>query len=158
MQFHSEFQEPGPWPSFDTQSSATCSYSYPSDATVTLTALPNSSSTFVGWTGACSGTAPCTLSMAESRSVRATFSRATTYRLTVGLRPPGTSAILLVTPPGEFCREPGCAFDYRPGTSVLLRVLFTTNFWWDPGQPCEGQLETCTVVMDQDRTLQGELR
>ncbi len=33
-----------------------CSESYPSTSSVTLTATPNSGSTFGGWSGACSGT------------------------------------------------------------------------------------------------------
>jgi hypothetical protein len=54
---------------------ATCTRSYLDYQSVTLTATPTSSSTFAGWTGACSGTGTCTLAMSEARAVTATFSR-----------------------------------------------------------------------------------
>ena len=52
-----------------------CGHSYLSYQSVTLTATPTNSSTFAGWTGACSGTGTCTLAMSEARAVTATFSR-----------------------------------------------------------------------------------
>jgi uncharacterized protein YfaP (DUF2135 family)/pimeloyl-ACP methyl ester carboxylesterase len=48
------------------------SFDFDRDASVTLTAMPDSGSTFAGWSGAgCSGT--CTVTMSENRSVTATF-------------------------------------------------------------------------------------
>jgi len=53
---------------------ATCSASYASGTTVTLTATPASGSTFAGWSGACTGTAAtCSVSMTAARTVTATF-------------------------------------------------------------------------------------
>lgn len=40
---------------------------------VTLTATPASESTFIGWGGACTGRATCTVTMDQARSVTATF-------------------------------------------------------------------------------------
>jgi uncharacterized repeat protein (TIGR02543 family) len=51
----------------------TCTASYASGATVTLTAAAATGSTFAGWSGACSGTAACTVTMATAQSVTATF-------------------------------------------------------------------------------------
>jgi hypothetical protein len=52
----------------------TCSADFSSGSSVTLTATPASGSTFGGWTGDCSGAGTvCTISMAASRSVTATF-------------------------------------------------------------------------------------
>ena len=42
--------------------------------TATLTATANATSTFDGWSGACSGTGTCTVTMDQARSVTATFS------------------------------------------------------------------------------------
>ena len=50
-----------------------CSASYASGTSVTLTASPSSGSTFGGWSGACTGTGTCTVSMSAARSVAATF-------------------------------------------------------------------------------------
>jgi hypothetical protein len=48
--------------------------SYASGAVVTLTATPNTGSTFVGWSGDCSGvSSTCTLTMNSNKSATATF-------------------------------------------------------------------------------------
>ncbi len=51
----------------------TCSASFPGGSTVTLSATPDGLSTFAGWSGACSGTGICTLTMNGDRAVTATF-------------------------------------------------------------------------------------
>ena len=52
----------------------TCSDTYPSDSTVTLTATPDANMTFTGWSGACSGTGDCVVTMDQARNVTATYS------------------------------------------------------------------------------------
>jgi hypothetical protein len=47
-----------------------CSEVYPRNRVVTLTVTPTNGTTFLGWTGACSGTAPtCTVTMSGNKSV-----------------------------------------------------------------------------------------
>lgn len=48
-------------------------YSYTSGTAVQLTAIPSSGSTFAGWSGACSGTGACSVTMNSNQSVTATF-------------------------------------------------------------------------------------
>lgn len=48
-----------------------CAASYETGTTLTLTATPDSASSFVGWSGACSGTAPCELTMDTDHGVTA---------------------------------------------------------------------------------------
>ncbi len=57
---------------------ATCSASYALNTAVTLTAARASGSTFSGWSGACTGTGSCSVTMSQARSVTATFQPATT--------------------------------------------------------------------------------
>jgi hypothetical protein len=50
-----------------------CSHAYSTGTGVTLTATPASGSVFSGWSGACSGTGTCNVTMSQARSVTATF-------------------------------------------------------------------------------------
>ena len=51
----------------------TCSVYLQEDSAVTLTATADEDSTFSGWSGACSGTADCMVTMDAAKSVTATF-------------------------------------------------------------------------------------
>lgn len=62
---------------------ATCSVSFNIGTTVTLTATPTGGATFTGWSGACSGTNPCVVTMDAARSVTAIFTAPITYTVTV---------------------------------------------------------------------------
>jgi len=50
-----------------------CSEIYSIDTVVTLTASPDTDSTFTGWSGACSGTGSCTVVMDADKATTATF-------------------------------------------------------------------------------------
>jgi hypothetical protein len=52
-----------------------CTQVYVSATSVTLTANPNDGSSFKAWSGACTGTDTCTVTMSEDRSVTATYSK-----------------------------------------------------------------------------------
>ncbi|HEX3109092.1 MAG TPA: Ig-like domain-containing protein, partial [Thermoanaerobaculia bacterium] len=61
-----------------------CSAVFNLGTAVTLTPIPGSSSVFGGWTGACTGTGPCVVTMTQQRSVGATFTLNSKKR---GVRP-----------------------------------------------------------------------
>jgi hypothetical protein len=52
---------------------ATCSAIFATGTSVTLTAAPSTKNSFLGWSGACTGTGPCVLPMTADRAVTATF-------------------------------------------------------------------------------------
>jgi hypothetical protein len=66
-----------------------CSASFDLGATVGLTATPAPGSTFAGWSGACSGTGPCQVSLAAAATVGAAFDVA------VGPPPPPTPTCVI---------------------------------------------------------------
>ena len=61
---------------FTCSSPGPCTHSYSSGASVTLTATAPAGSIFFGWTGACTGTGPCALTMNSNQAVTAEFSPA----------------------------------------------------------------------------------
>ncbi len=84
---------------------------------VTLTATPSVGSVFGGWSGACSGTGGCTVTMDQASSVTATFT-ITTYTLTVSLTGAGSGTVTS-SPAGINCGV-DCSHVYNPGTLVTL--------------------------------------
>jgi Tol biopolymer transport system component len=54
--------------------SSSCDATFNDPTQVTLTATPNSGSTFTGWSGACTGTGSCVIPMLGDRDVTANFS------------------------------------------------------------------------------------
>jgi lysozyme len=61
-----------------------CSATFDPGATVTLTATPNPGFELAGWSGACSGTGSCTVTMDGDRAVTATFGDAVPPTVTLG--------------------------------------------------------------------------
>ena len=98
-----------------------CSFAYPVGEVVTLTATPTGSSVFAGWSGACTGTGPCTVTLAASASVTATFTVA--YRLTVSRLGNGSGTVTS-SPPGIECGAT-CSGTFLPGTVVTLTATPT---------------------------------
>jgi len=63
--------------SSDISCGADCSEAYPHGTLVTLTATADSGSTFLGWTGNCSGTSACRVTMDAVKNVGAIFAMKT---------------------------------------------------------------------------------
>jgi endoglucanase len=130
----------------------TCGANYASGTSVTLTAAAASGSTFAGWSGACSGTGACTVSMTAARSVTATFNgSASTFALT--LTKAGSGAGTVTSSPGGINCGGTCSASYASGTSVTLTAVATsgsTFAGW--GGACTGT-GTCTVSMTAARAV-----
>lgn len=69
---------------------ATCSASFNAGTTVTLMASPASSTAFAGWSGACSGTSSCSLTVDGNKSVTAAFSALPTLMVSLAGKGSGT--------------------------------------------------------------------
>jgi endoglucanase len=97
---------------------STCSANFGSGASVTLTAAASSGSSFVGWSGACTGTGTCTVSMTQARSVTANFNTATTFSL--GVTRAGTGSGTVTSSPSGINCGTSCTASFANGTSVTL--------------------------------------
>jgi hypothetical protein len=56
-----------------TSAAGSCTHDLPAGTVVTLTPQPGSNALFVQWTGACTGTGPCQVSMSSAQTVTAVF-------------------------------------------------------------------------------------
>jgi hypothetical protein len=130
---------------------STCTTSYGTGSSVTLTAVAASGSTFTGWSGACSGTGACTLSMTQSRAVTATFTASTTYALSVARAGAGTGTVTS-SPAGINCGST-CSASYAGGTSVTLTAAAASNSTFAGWSGACSGTGSCTVSMTQARSV-----
>lgn len=133
------------------QCGSDCSQPYADGTTVTLTPTTAIGSTFSGWSGACTGTGACTLTMSEARSVTATFT-AIPYTLSVTKTGVG-SGVVSAGAAGIDCGST-CSKVLNAGTSVTLSAVPATGSrfaGWSGA--CTGTSLSCTVSMSQSRSV-----
>jgi hypothetical protein len=128
---------------------ADCSELYNFNTSVTLTATPDISSLFTGWSGeGCSGTGTCMVSMTNARTVTATFTLKT---FTVTVSPP-TNGKVTSAPAGIDCGS-DCSEIYNYGTDVTLTGVgvpgYTLGSW---GGDCSG-ISDCTFTIQSDKSV-----
>ena len=121
-----------------------CSQRYTPGASVTLTATAVSGSTFAGWSGACTGTGPCAVTMSAAKNVTASFNRS---NLVIGVARPGSgSGTVSSTPAGITCGAT-CTGTYGLSTAVALTATAGTasRFVRWMGGNCSGTSSPCTI-------------
>ena len=134
---------------------STCSQTFAGAPQVTLTATPAGGSNWVfsGWSGACSGAGPCSVTMNAAQSVTATFVQG--YTLSVNVSGSGT---VTSSPAGMNCPST-CSDGYAAGTSVTLTATPASGWNFSGwsfgiaigglGTPCSGAgTGPCTVTMN----------
>jgi hypothetical protein len=122
-----------------------CQAIFDPGSTVTLTATPDGSSVFTGWSGYCTGTGACQVTIDQSHSVQATF-KLKTFPLTVATAGPG-HGLVYINPGATGCV--GCQEPYDFGTSVTLTASpDTSSVFAGWSGDCTGT-GVCRVTMDQ---------
>jgi hypothetical protein len=131
---------------------STCSANFNSGTVVTLTSAAAAGSTFAGWSGACSGTGTCSVTMSAAKSVTATFNTAvTTFALSVTLAGTGSGSVTS-SPSGITCPST-CSANFNSGTVVKLTAVVgsgSTFAGW--GGACTGT-GTCSVTMSAAKAV-----
>jgi hypothetical protein len=97
---------------------SSCTVQIPSSLDVTLTATPDSGSTFAGWSGACSGVAPCNVIVQSGLTVSATFN---------DIAAPSVQAVASGGVAGRAVKLHYRAFDNSNAAAVQARVLRGTR-------------------------------
>jgi subtilisin family serine protease len=130
---------------------STCSASFDSGTSVTLTATAAAGSRFAGWSGGgCSGTGTCQVTMNEATSVTATFTLQHTLSVTKG----GTGTGSVTSSPAGINCGSTCAASFDSGASVTLTATAAagSDFTGWSGGGCSGT-GTCTVTLNADTTV-----
>ncbi len=130
---------------------STCFYSYEQDTSVTLSASSSVGSTFSGWSGACSGTGSCEVSMTEPKSATASFT-INNYALSVSKSGAGSGTVSS-SPSGIDCGA-SCSGDFDYGTSVTLSAVAPVGsvFTGWSGEGCSGT-GTCVISVTEAKSV-----
>jgi phospholipase C len=121
---------------------STCTASFAKGTQVTLTATPGSSYFFGGWSGACTGTNTCSLTMTAAETVAPTFTPG--YGVTVAVTGTGT---VTSSPAGISCPSAACSASFPQGTQVTLTETAGSGYsFGDWGGSCSGT-GACTVTL-----------
>lgn len=127
----------------------TCSAAFPQSTQVKLSAAPEKNYFFDGWSGACSGTALCTVSMTGTEKVSATFDPGEV--LTVSIT--GTGAGNVTSTPSGISCPAICSFTFPPNTAVTLSETPDSNdafLSW--AGACTGSAN-CSVTLDASMSI-----
>jgi Fe-S cluster biogenesis protein NfuA len=127
----------------------TCSQSYTSDTTVTLTATADTDSVFSGWSGGCSGTSSCTLTVNAIKNVTATFTLKP--RLTVNFA--GTGGGTITGNEGFSCAAGTCSKSYTSGTTVKLTATAATGSVFSGWSGACSGTSSCTLTVNADKSV-----
>jgi LysM repeat protein len=123
---------------------STCTYNFSFSTTVTLTATPALGSSFVNWSGACTGAGTCMITMDAAKSVTANFVT-TPYTLAVSKIGAGT---VTSVPAGIDCGLT-CTYNFPYLTSVTLTATPSPGYaFMGWGGACTNNTGTCTVTMN----------
>ncbi len=132
-----------------------CDQTYNTGTVVTLTAAPDSTSTFTGWSGGgCSGTGTCVITLNAATAVTATFTLQT-FTLTVTKSGTGTGTVTS-GPVGIDCGST-CMFGFTANTMVTLTATPDANstFTGWSGSGCSGTGQ-CVVPMTMARSVNAQ--
>ncbi|MBK9577151.1 MAG: hypothetical protein IPO40_08760 [Fibrobacteres bacterium] len=117
---------------------------YASGASVTVTAAPSTGFQFSGWSGACTGTGPCVVTMDAAKTVGATFSQMIPkYKLTLSTVQNGTLSVSPVQPTDG----------YASGASVTVTAAPSTGFQFSGWSGACTGTGPCVVTMDAAKTV-----
>jgi len=129
-----------------------CGEEYEPGMSVTLSAQPTGGSTFAGWSGDCTGTGTCTVTMDGDRTVTATFNPPPTmFPLNITVLGTGAGT---VTGSGISCTST-CSQSFVAGTPVSLTATPAGNSTFAGwGDDCVTQTgPTCNLVMSGPHTV-----
>ncbi|MBV6342050.1 InlB B-repeat-containing protein [Candidatus Magnetobacterium casense] len=139
-----------------------------SGAVVTLTAAADTGYTFTGWSGSCTGTGTCVVTMTESKDVTATFTSSNPMKLTVFKTGSGTGTVTAVKIASGTVTETPLTLSWSGNTGTALcdpsetiKLTATVNsgsaFNGWTGD-CTGTSTTCTLTMSASKSVTANFK
>lgn len=131
-----------------------CQETFATGTNITLTAAASAGSSFTGWSGACSGTGMCVVTMDAAKSVTANFSASAAYTVSVEKTGPGTGTVTSA-PAGINCGTT-CSASMANGSTVTLTATPSGNnvfIRWEGA--CTGTASTCTLTVDAPKSAKA---
>ena len=134
-----------------------CSANYidSTNAAVTLTPAASTGSQFTGWSGACSGTSTCSVTMSAARNVTATFRKTFVLTVTGAGSGNGTitnSAYAFNCSITAGSASAGCTATFVDTASIPLAAAATSGTFTSWTGDCTGST-SCTAVMTANRNI-----
>ena len=127
----------------------TCAADFLENEKVLLEPTAAAGSSFTGWSGDCSGTGTCVVSMDQARAVTATFEQ-NGFELAVVLAGAGSGRVF--GDQGQLDCPGTCSATIAPGTVVTLSISVEPgSVFQGYGGDCDGG--NCSVTMDTGRTV-----
>ena len=128
-----------------------CTEDYDHGTDVTLTPAADTSSVFDHWTGDCTGSGSCDLTMNGARDVTAVF----TLKLrSLDVTKDGTGHGNVSSTPGGIACGGTCSHNFSHGADVTLTATPATGSVFDGWSvDCSGTSTTCDLHMNQDHTV-----
>lgn len=128
-----------------------CSAPFYDGVPVTLTATPDTGYAFAGWSGACTGTDPCVVTLSGDAAVAATFVQST-RTLSVTISGSGEGSVTSV-PAGIACSSGICSETFDAGSQVeLIATPSAGSIFGGWSGDCAGT-GSCTPTMADNRNV-----
>ena len=131
-----------------------CTEDYDEDTVVTLSPSADPGSTFVAWSGDCTGSGACMVTMDAAKNVTATFDISGTPQHTLTVSLAGTGSGTVMSDVAGISCDPDCTEDYDEDTVVTLTATEdpgSTFSGWN-GAGCSGTGD-CVVTMDAPKNV-----
>ncbi len=136
---------------------ADCEQEYTSGTVITLNAVGDATSKFIGWTGDClsTGTHTCQTTMDKSKTVAAGFTKVKLYTLTLTKGGTGDGMVSSTVMPGIKCGDV-CSLSYKEGAVVFLNAEenATSEFkGWSGGSCLAIGSHTCKLTVTNNMAV-----
>ena len=125
-----------------------CTHEFENGKEVRLLAVPKDGHMFDGWSGACRGKEPCSITMSNKMSITASFSLIPLPPVALSVTVVGDGRVTS-TPVGINCPAGACMQNFEDGVTVILMASPNTGQVFSTwGGACSGSGTSCQVDMN----------